>query len=242
MVYFMTLLPAKRIIPDTITALTGIVGTFALYAFFHGERDLAVRLLILALLLDVLDGMVARGLGIADKQGELLDRLFDRYYQVIVPAIIYAHYNNWSYDATLYAGLVITISLWRVTRRVRARLYFVGAPLFLHTIAILTSLYAEKPAPTYVLIMLSIASLLPLKYYRRNPRYSEKENKGTHAAARIAILALMALLPYERLSLALGVVHYMAIVYGLLGWAYYLYAEKGTLLNRVLYRERVEGY
>ena len=196
----------------------------------------------MALLLDILDGYFARLLKTSSEKGELLDRLFDRYYQVIVPAIMYAHYYGWSLSATFYASLIITISLWRLTRRVRARKYFAGAPLFLHTIAILTGFYAENPVPPEIMIVLAIMSLLPLKYYRRKASASEKINKGTYFQARTLAVAILIIIPYSRLDTVMTLIHYASITIGLLGWVYFALRGSGSLRERILHSEAEKPY
>lgn len=234
--------PLARNLPDLVTVTTGITGTLALYFYFNRDIDNAVRMLVASLLLDVVDGYLARRIGTSGPRGELLDRLFDRYYQVIVPAIMYADSMEWELWPTLYAAMIITIALWRLTRRVHARKYFAGAPLFLHTLLIITSLYIKEPAPTPLMILLALMSLIPLKYYRRSRRASDKDNRGTLAEARMAVLVLLMLIPYSKVVPLLMAIHYVALTYGMTGWLYFLVAERGSLKERILYTEKVEAY
>ncbi len=215
----------RTIIPELITTLTGVVSSVSIMLVVKGEVELAIRLIFLCLALDTLDGLVARALNASSERGEFLDRLFDRLYQVMVPAIIYAQITDWNALSVAYSSLIITISFWRLARRVPSREYFAGLPLFVHTIVIISGFLSGFVPPPWVMILLCIASAIPVKYYRRRTVFSHTENKGTYWHFRLAIPLLLSIAPYEKIGIIFLVIEVATLAYVLLGWIPFLFRE-----------------
>ena len=67
----------RLLAPNLVTAANIVAGFLAMLAAAEGRYDLSVRLLLLALTLDTLDGVVARWLGATSEFGQELDSFSD---------------------------------------------------------------------------------------------------------------------------------------------------------------------
>jgi len=67
----------RLLAPNLVTAANIVAGFLAMLAAAEGRFDLSVRLLLLALTLDTLDGVVARWLGATSEFGQELDSFSD---------------------------------------------------------------------------------------------------------------------------------------------------------------------
>ncbi len=75
--------------PNTYTWLTVIVAIFALFAIIAQKPYLGVSLFLVAGLLDIIDGGLARHLGIASASGAFLDGSLDRFVDF---AVIFSYF------------------------------------------------------------------------------------------------------------------------------------------------------
>ncbi len=230
----------KRMVPEIITASMGFVASLAIVLASIGECMVSLRLIFLCLALDVLDGLFARALKAVSERGEFLDRLFDRLYQIVAPAIIYVQALKSSPEALMYASIIISGSFWRLSRRVPTREYFAGLPLFTHTILIVSSIISGYLIPPYIMIVLAILSIIPIKYYRRKTSFSHLENKGTFWIPRLLIPLILLIIPYTGvfsklfLAIELAILAYIAF-----GWIPFL--VKGGVKN-LLHRKTYALY
>ena len=220
----------KHAIPETITVSMGFIASLAIVLASIGKYSVSLRLVFICLALDVLDGLLARALKSVSERGEFLDRLFDRLYQIVAPAIIYVQAADHSPPAMVYASIIISGSFWRLSRRVPTREYFAGLPLFTHTIIIVSSVISGYLIPPCIMIILAILSIIPIKYYRRRTRFSHLENKGTFWIPRLIIPLILAALPYRGVFSKIFLIIEVAILaYVASGWIPFL--VKGGVKN-----------
>ncbi len=225
----------KTIYPESITVVNGFLASLAVLLVASGKLELAIRIIFVSLALDVLDGLVARWLKATSEKGEFLDRLFDRIYQVVAPALLYSYIYNWDYSAVFYSSLIITIGFWRLSRRVPSRDYFAGLPMFVHTFIIISSYLGSVMVSPFIMMILAIASLVPVKYYRRSRRFSSKENKGTYWPLRIIIPSVMAILPYGQLDLLFKIALLIILAYAVIGWLPFLFEPGKGLKEKLIH-------
>ncbi len=228
-------------LPEIITVSTGLLATYALYAILLGNVETGVRLIFSCMALDVLDGLLARKLGVSSERGEFLDRLFDRYYQILVPSVLYVYISDFSFKAILYSMLIITISYWRLARRVHTREYFAGLPLYTHTIVIISSTFSGIVVPPYIMILLAILSLVPIKYYRRQTSFSHLENRGTYWQLRLLVPLIFVVLPYNSITYLFTAMEILIFLYILLGWIPFLFG-KGSLKEKLFHLRKEKIY
>jgi CDP-diacylglycerol--serine O-phosphatidyltransferase len=79
---------ARLFVPNTITAANIAVGFIAMLAAGDGRFELAVYLMLLALLLDTFDGRIARRLKATSKFGQEMDSLSDSLSFCAAPAFL----------------------------------------------------------------------------------------------------------------------------------------------------------
>lgn len=95
-------LSLRRIIPSLVTLCALVAGMNALRLDLEGHLEAALALLLVAMLLDALDGKIARLLNATSDMGAELDMLSDFFNFGVVPAILI--YHN-LYADTDYASL-----------------------------------------------------------------------------------------------------------------------------------------
>jgi phosphatidylglycerophosphate synthase len=89
-----SLLAALRLTPNMVTLLSLVPAFSAAVASGHGWFGLAAMLGVMSTLCDVLDGLLARRLGIASNAGEVIDAAVDRYVEFLFLAGIAYYYRG----------------------------------------------------------------------------------------------------------------------------------------------------
>lgn len=221
----------KKELPNYVTIFNGFLASLSILLVANRYTDMAVRVIFLSMALDVLDGYLARKLDAMSEKGELLDRVFDRLYQIIAPSILYCIMNEWSIGSMFYSSLIITISFWRLTKKVPSKEYFSGLPLFVHTFLILLSYLSGLLIPYFIMLVFAFLSSLPLKYFRRVVTYGQNETTGTFWQLRIIIPLILAIIPYSGLNEIFEIFLFLIIIYSIAGWIP-LYNQKFRLSRR----------
>jgi archaetidylserine synthase len=162
-------------IADCITLLNAVLGFIAVLLVFSNEYRLAASLILLGLLADGLDGMVARRLG-NGKIGEFLEPLADMISLSIAPLSLFykMYYGGVVSQPVLHGllGMVIVFSLLCSLIRLssfsllKEKHFFIGLPtsvsaLFLIVISFLT------PPVWYllpVLVLISVAMISKIRF------------------------------------------------------------------------------
>jgi len=111
----------KKSIPNIITASNLFCGCIALIYVFLDQPDMAAYMLVAALLMDFLDGFVARMLKVSSPVGKELDSLADMISFGVVPAMILARMIStsqglafpsqelWQSNSWFLAGLLVAV-------------------------------------------------------------------------------------------------------------------------------------
>lgn len=208
---------------DAATLAQGFAAGLAVPLSVAGEYHAAVRLLLAAYVLDVLDGWLARRYGSAE-DGFFLDRAFDRLSQVVAPTVLLAAWMEagglmegagLALYSAYFAGLY-SVAFWRLVRRgVRSLAYFSGLPMFAHAIVALASVLRGEAPPPELLLALLAASALPVPYLRR---LRGQATPSPAPWARAGALAALAVAPYDSQAIQAladalfwGVVAYAAV-------------------------------
>lgn len=137
----------KKHIPNLITSMNVISGTFAIFVAMYGYLELAAVLIILAMVFDFFDGFAARLLHVKSEMGKELDSLADGVSFGVAPAIL-AHFlilrtlpgNDISYftEWTLWEKILVfspvvipAFSAYRLAKfnlDIRQTVSFIGMP------------------------------------------------------------------------------------------------------------------
>ena len=152
---------------NTITLLNVIFGTLSLIYTMHGYFTTAAVFIILAVVMDGLDGRVARKLDIMSLLGKELDSLCDLVSFGVAPALlIYAQVmSHFVFSLGIIAAvLYIVCGAYRLARFNVLNIsdYFVGIPITMAgaIVAIISLLAAWIPGNLILAILLLLALMM----------------------------------------------------------------------------------
>ena len=151
------------------TASGAVLGALALVAISAGALDRAALLMLAALLIDSVDGTLARKVGVSEVlpniDGRRLDDIVDYLNFVIVPVVFMlgsGHLLHWS-----LAAAPILASAYGFSQE-NAKTdddFFLGWPSYWNVVAIYLWLLQISPlAGSILAVLLSIAVFVPIKY------------------------------------------------------------------------------
>jgi len=152
----------NKSIANSITLLNAMFGSLSLIYTLNGNYKIAAICILLAVVMDGMDGRIARRLDIISELGKQLDSLCDLVSFGVAPALLlYAQVmNNFSYDiGTLLFLFFILCGAFRLARFNILNLthYFLGIPItFAGAIMALVSLQAQN-IPDLVIGLISFA-------------------------------------------------------------------------------------
>lgn len=152
-----------------LTASGAVLGALAIVAISAGELARAALLMLAALLIDSVDGTLARKVGVAEVlpriNGRRLDDIVDYLNFAIVPVVFMlgaGHLLHWS-----VAALPILASAYGFAQEdaKTADDFFLGWPSYWNVVAIYLWLLQVSPlAGTAIVAFFSIAVFVPIKY------------------------------------------------------------------------------
>lgn len=108
----------KKQIPNIITLCNLLCGTVATYYAVVGQLDIAALFIVIGIVFDFFDGLVARILRVASPMGKELDSLADVVTSGVAPALMLMHiFSNagWGYFSLL-ALLITAFSAFRLAK------------------------------------------------------------------------------------------------------------------------------
>ena len=123
----------KKQIPNLITLCNLLCGTIAAYYAVWGKLDIAAFFIMLGIVFDFFDGLVARLLGVSSPLGKELDSLADVVTSGVAPGLMLLHIfwsEGWGYFS-LVALLVPLFSAYRLAKfnlDERQTTSFIGLP------------------------------------------------------------------------------------------------------------------
>lgn len=103
-------------IPNALTLLNLLAGTVSIWATFQGLESAAALLLILAVILDGLDGRVAKMLGSTSLLGGALDALADAVSFAVAPFVIAVHTAPGSIPLLIAGCIFVSCGVLRLAR------------------------------------------------------------------------------------------------------------------------------
>jgi len=175
------------------TASGAVVGAVALLAILQGSLDRAALLMLVALVIDSVDGTLARAFRVSEVlpavDGRRLDDMVDYLNYVIVPAVFMVAAG--SLPAWYWAAIPILASAYGFSHA-EAKTdddFFLGFPSYWNVVAVYLWLLAVSPAvATGVVLLFSVLIFVPLKYL-----YPSKMPRGRNLLSVAALLWLVAM-------------------------------------------------
>lgn len=232
-------IPVRSVLPNLVTLLSLCAGLTSIRMSFEGRYEMAIYAILIAALLDGLDGRLARYLRVTSKFGAELDSLSDFLsFGVAPPLLLFA----WNFHGINSLGWVAVV-LFAIAGALRlARFntmlgedrpawqsnFFTGVPIPAGALAVLLPLYVDRmgiavpeaAAPVVVAYVVLIAALM----VSRVPTFSGKKYGGLRrewvVPALIGVVLLTMLLvsyPFHVLSI-LTVLYLAYIPFGWRAW------------------------
>lgn len=221
-------LPLVKLLPNLLTLTAVCAGLTAIRFGFQGEYEWAVRLILIAGLLDGLDGRLARLLRSQSLVGAELDSLGDFLNFGVAPALVLYLWTLHQIDglgwiASLCFALCCLLRLARFnvdTKKPGAAAqgaYFVGVPspagAALALLPLVISFFLSVPQPFPAAATAAYTVLVGLLMISRLPTYSFKNLTVSRRRARFVLLGIVllaaALLIYTWATLILLMLAYI---------------------------------
>jgi CDP-diacylglycerol--serine O-phosphatidyltransferase len=223
--------PLRLLIPNLITLLALCAGLTAIRMALEGKIDIAVYLILLAAILDSMDGRIARLLKGTSKFGAELDSLADFVSFGAVPALVlYLWGMNQAGPFGWIAVLVFSICGALRLARFNVQIddpnkpawmanYFTGVPIPAGAILLLLPIYIERSglpnvmspplvATIYtIVIALLMVSKVPVFSGKKLGARVPRESVLPLFVAAVAFVALLVSYPWE--VLAIGTIAYL---------------------------------
>lgn len=155
-------------VPNAITLTNLIFGALSLIYSFHHQYHLAAIMILLAVVMDSMDGRVARRLNVSGDLGKELDSLCDLVSFGVAPALLYiaasigAIDNNakLAFGGTIIGIIFIVCGAYRLARFniLNIHEYYVGIPITLAGFLV-ALIYIGIPNIPVVIMMIVMALL-----------------------------------------------------------------------------------
>lgn len=221
-------IPIRSVIPNLVTLLSLCAGLTSIRMGFEGRIDMAVYAILLAAVLDGLDGRLARYLHVTSKFGAELDSLSDFLsFGVAPPLLLFV----WNFHDINSAGWVAVV-LFAIAGALRlARFntmlgedkpawqgnFFTGVPIPAGALAVLLPVYVDRvgidvpqaAAPAVVAYVVLIAALM----VSRVPTFSGKKYGGIRREWVVPILIGVVILAMLLVSYPFHVLSILTILY-----------------------------
>lgn len=155
-------------LPNAITLSNLVFGALSLIYSSHQRYHLAAIMILLAVVMDSMDGRVARRLNVSGDLGKELDSLCDLVSFGVAPALLYIAasvgtiHNNTGlvYGGTIIGIIFIVCGAYRLARFniLNIHEYYVGIPITLAGF-IVALIYISIPGISVVIMMIVMALL-----------------------------------------------------------------------------------
>jgi len=205
---------SRAVIPNAVTALSVFFGYLAILYIFEGSYLLAAWLIVLAGILDLMDGRLARMVGGASKFGGYFDSLADAINYGVAPSLLFyrVYLSDWGVLGAVFSFLPILCGAIRLARfsvltdeRGKSD-YFLGLPTtvaagFLASYLIFShEVFGDYGPANLAAGLLAVASLLMVSGvpYEHNNGFTRRNWK---AALLLVMLVTLVLFPARALFL-----------------------------------------
>ncbi len=151
------------------TALGGVLGMFALFAAAQGETRRAFLLLILTLVIDSTDGLMARRIHIRkvlpNFDGAMMDNVIDVLTFVWVPVFIMWQERLLPHDVWLAVPIVAALYAYGQTEMKTPDAFFLGFPSYWNIVALYLFWLRPAPLPAVLLVVIpGVLTFIPTRY------------------------------------------------------------------------------
>jgi phosphatidylcholine synthase len=191
------------------TASGAVVGAFALAAVVARDFSAAALWMLVALVIDAVDGTFARAVGVSEVlpafDGRRLDDMVDYLNYVVVPAVFMAAAG--SLAGLTWTALPILASAYGFSQEDAKTEddFFLGFPSYWNVIAIYLWLFELPPAAgTAIVAAFALLVFVPLKYIYPSKLRSWRRTTAAGAALWLAVVAVAAARPQSAVAAPLA--------------------------------------
>jgi len=229
--------PLKRgvaILPSLFTLANMLAGYYAIIAAFKGDFDLAVTMVVIAGILDSLDGRIARMTGTTSEFGKELDSLSDFLSFGIAPALVLFHWGfgdlgrwGWLLAFLLPVAGALRLARFNVQSKSGDKRFFVGLPIPAAAAAAVLPLYylpgghedltlwLKRAAVAYVVLLAWL--MVSTVKYRSFKDLDVRERRPYAMIFILAIVLVLVLVNHRAVLLAMALVYAAS---GPIGWVW----------------------
>ena len=155
---------AAKVLVNGITALGLLFAALACVLLARGEQPLAFVLVITAMILDMLDGPIARKAGVTSQLGSWLDSCADVLNYLVFPAIYWASAYGlqiWVLVAFVGAGVFRLVRFTLIGfGEDNGKLFYVGMPVFYNQLLLITTLIFRFDLLLLSVVLLAASALM----------------------------------------------------------------------------------
>lgn len=221
-------IPIRSVIPNLVTLLSLCAGLTSIRMGFEGRVDMAVYAILVAAVLDGLDGRLARYLRVTSKFGAELDSLSDFLSFGVAPPLLlfvwnFHDINSFGWVAVVLFAIAGALRLARFNTMLGEDKpawqsnFFTGVPIPAGALAVLLPIYLDRvgidvpqaAAPAVVAYVVLIAALM----VSRVPTFSGKKYGGIQREWVVPILIGVVILAMLLVSYPFHVLSILTILY-----------------------------
>lgn len=221
-------IPIRSVIPNLVTLLSLCAGLTSIRMGFEGRVDMAVYAILVAAVLDGLDGRLARYLRVTSKFGAELDSLSDFLSFGVAPPLLlfvwnFHDINSFGWVAVVLFAIAGALRLARFNTTLGEDKpawqsnFFTGVPIPAGALAVLLPIYVDRvgidvpqaAAPAVVAYVVLIAALM----VSRVPTFSGKKYGGIQREWVVPILIGVVILAMLLVSYPFHVLSILTILY-----------------------------
>jgi len=218
------------------TAAGGVIGMFALFAAAEGQIRRAFLLLILTMVIDTTDGLLARRVRVRkvlpDFDGAMVDNVIDVLTFVWVPIFIMWHEDLLPGSAWIIVPVLAALYAYGQTNMKTDDAFFLGFPSYWNIVALY--LYWLKPVPAAAVLFVVVPAILtfiPTRYL-----YASRNHilwKTTWSLGAIWLVMVIYLLQQTRPDVTLIMLSLFYPAYYMIASFYIDSRVRGRLLPRL---------
>ncbi|MDN5294370.1 MAG: CDP-diacylglycerol---serine O-phosphatidyltransferase [Eubacteriales bacterium] len=169
----------SRVLPSVVTLVNLIFGVVSLVETMNGNYPMAALMVLFGMVMDGMDGRIARKLAATSPFGKELDSLADLVSFGVAPALLVFAYRT---SDLWLLGLVVSLgfTLCGAVRLARFNIlnirgYFVGVPITaagsLVALMVLLDIFLKERVPTFVFFVLLVLLSLLMVSKIKVPKY-----------------------------------------------------------------------
>jgi CDP-diacylglycerol--serine O-phosphatidyltransferase len=224
----------RAILPSAITVGAILAGYLAILEVVQGEYFTAARLILVACMLDMFDGRVARVMKSQSEFGVEFDSLADMVNYGVAPALLFyfMYFSDWGIAGTMLSFLPVCCAGIRLARfnaisdpDIPTR-YYIGLPTTIGAVVMagyaifidsLITTYDVSSAAAVLTVVVSLLMISEVQYEKSNILSIRYIRKTRRVITGVVILASLVLIP-ETAFFAWGLLY---IIYGAARSAFY---------------------